>query len=107
MLPNANNNSPSIARTMRRRAQRCLERGDMRKALQLLRESAAREPCGATYCWLAHALLAAHKREDALSALRQALFCFRHEDTRPRARTVARLILKLDPGDCAARKKAA
>ena len=103
MLSSANSNSSDIRGT-HRRAQRCLRRGEVRKALQLLRENAANDPSGATFCWLAHALVAAGKREEALSALRQALYCFRHEQTHPRARTVARLILRLDPGDGAARK---
>jgi hypothetical protein len=56
---------------------------------------------------LAQTLLAAGKQDEALHALRQALFCFRHDQTRGRARTVARWILALDPADNAARKKAA
>jgi hypothetical protein len=95
------------ARVTRRRAQRHVRRGEVRKALQLLRESAARAPSGPVYCWLADTLLAAHQAEEALGALRQALYCFRHPQARPRARTVARLILRLDPSDTAARKKAA
>lgn len=92
-------------RAQHRRARRLLRRGEERKALQLLRESAAREPSGATYCWLADGLLQAGKsEEEALQALKQALFAFRFDHMRGRARTVAQWILKLDPTDRSARK---
>ena len=90
-----------------RRARRLMRRGDARKALQMLRESAARYQSGAAYCFLAHALIATGKQEEALGALRQALYCFRHTDQQGRARTVARWILTLDPGDRAARRRVA
>lgn len=70
----------------------------------MLRENAAREPSGATYCWLAAGLLRTGKPEEALQVLRQALYCFRHAALRGRAHTVARWILQLDPGDGTARK---
>ncbi|MFT3925795.1 MAG: hypothetical protein QM778_24850 [Myxococcales bacterium] len=94
----------SGTRLQQRRARRLLRRGEERKALQLLRESAAREPSGPSYCWLAEAMLRSGKRDDALHALRQALYAFRHESTRGRARTVARWILSLDPTDSSARR---
>jgi tetratricopeptide (TPR) repeat protein len=99
--------SPHTSRAMRRRACRLERRGEERKALALLRDAVAREPTGATYCWLADALVRAGRREQALEALRQALYFYRHEDMRGRARTVARWILALDPGDDRARKRAA
>jgi len=49
----------------------------------------------------------AGKPELALVALKQALYFYRHEDLRGRARTVARWILELDPRDDRARKRAA
>ena len=79
-------------------------RGEERKALQLLREAAALEPSGATYCWLAEGLLRAGKGEEALQALKQALYTFRYDHLRGRARSVAQWMLKLDPSDRAARK---
>ncbi len=108
--PNLANLQPEAVpsmRVLRRRAQRLMRRGDTRKAVALLRENAAREPNGITYCWLADGLLKTGKREEALHALRQALYCFRHAPLRGRARTVARWILRLDPEDGAARKKVA
>lgn len=94
-------------RQAHRRAQRLLRRGEARKALQMLRESAARTQSGAAYCYLAHGLLSAGRQDEALAALRQALYCFRHTDKRGRARTVAQWILKLDPADRAARRRVA
>ena len=52
-------------------------------------------------------LLTLGKRDEALHCLKQALYCFRHDELRGRARTVARMILKLDPGDASAQRKAA
>jgi len=93
-----------MARVQPRRARRLMRRGEERKALQLLRENAARHPSGASYCWLAHALLEREKRDDALHALRQALYAFRQAQLGGRARTVARWILTLDPTDSSARR---
>lgn len=94
-------------RALRRRAARCMRRGETRKAVMALREAAARDPSGPSLVRLAHVLVLLGKREDALHALRQALYCFRHEAARGKARTVARLILRLDPADAAARKRVA
>lgn len=92
---------------LRRRAARFLRRGEPRKAALALREASALDPSGASYVRLAHALLRAGKRDEALHSLKQALYCFRYDDMRGRARTVARLILELDPADTAARRRAA
>ena len=72
-----------------------------------LREATALDPSGASYVRLAHLLQQQGKRDEALHALKQALYCFRYDDMRGRARTVARLILALDPEDRAAQKRAA
>lgn len=90
---------------LRRRAARFKRRGELRKATLALREGAALDPSGASYVLLAHVLLASDKRDEALAALRQALYAFRYEPGR--ARTVARLILALDPCDLPAQKRAA
>jgi len=92
---------------LRRRAARLLRKGEPRKAVLALREAASLEPTGSAYVRLAHALSACGRRDDALCALKQALYCFRHEELRGRARTVAKLILKLDPADAGARRRAA
>src|SRR5689334_9512212 len=92
---------------LRRRASRLLRKDEGRRAAQVLREAAQLDPTGASFVRLAHVLLGLGKREEALHWLKQALYCFRHDDQRGRARTVARLILKLDPADASAQRKAA
>lgn len=92
---------------LRRRAARLLRKGEARKAVLALREAAAIEASGPSFVRLAHLLIKVGKRDEALHALRQALYCFRYDDMRGRARTVARLILALDPQDAAAQKRAA
>lgn len=92
---------------LRRRAARLLRKGEARKAVLALREAAAIDPSGPAFVRLAHVLSNLGKRDEALHALRQALYCFRYDDMRGRARTVARLILRLDPQDAAAQKRAA
>jgi Flp pilus assembly protein TadD len=94
-------------RALRDRANRMLRKGEFRKAVLALREAASLDPSGASYVRLAHALLLVERRDEALHALRQALYCFRYDHQRGRARTVAGLILKLDPADRNARRKAA
>lgn len=94
-------------RALRVRASRMLRKGEFRKAVLALREAASLDPSGASYVRLAHGLLLVERRDEALHALRQALYCFRYDHQRGRARTVAGLILKLDPADRHARKKAA
>ena len=94
-------------RALRLRASRMLRKGEFRKAVLALREAAGIDPSGASYVRLAHGLLLVERRDEALHALRQALYCYRHDHQRGRARTVAGLILKLDPADRNARKKAA
>jgi len=93
--------------TLRRRAARFMRKGEPRKAALALREATALDPSGASYVRLAHVLLATGKRDEALHALKQALYCFRYDDMRGRARTVARLILRLDPNDATAQRRAA
>jgi tetratricopeptide (TPR) repeat protein len=94
-------------RKLRNRAGRLLRQGEARKALLALREAAALEPSGPSFVRVAHLLTQLGKHGDAVAALKQALYCFRHDEQRGRARTVARMILQLDPADAAARKRAA
>jgi tetratricopeptide (TPR) repeat protein len=95
------------ALVLRKRAARLLHKKEPRKAALALREAAALDPSGPGFVRLAHVLLITGKRDEALHCLKQALYCFRHDDQRGRARTVARLILKLDPGDASALRRAA
>jgi len=94
-------------RALNHRAARLLRRGETRKAALVLREAASLAADGPSFVRLAWVLERLGKRDEALRALKQALFRFRHEDQRGRARTVARMILKLDPADASARRKAA
>lgn len=93
--------------TLRRRATRQLKQGEPRKAALTLREALVLAPSGANHVRLGHALKLAGKEREAVLAFKQALFLFRHAEMRPRARTVARLILALDPTDSAAQRRAA
>jgi Flp pilus assembly protein TadD len=95
------------AAALRRRAARFLRKGDHRKAILALREASALDPSGASYVRLGYVLSRAGKRDEALHSYKQALYCFRYDDMRGRARTVARLILALDPSDRCAQKRAA
>jgi hypothetical protein len=99
--------SPSAIATLHRRAARHMKKREPRKAAIALRQAAALEPTGAAFVRLARALCSAGKVDAALHALRQALYCFRHDDLRGKARTVARLILELDPYDEVALRRAA
>ena len=94
-------------RALRRRAARFLRKGETRKAILALREATALAPTGAAFVRLAHVLTRTGRQDEALHALKQALYCFRYDDMRGRARTVARLILALDPHDRTAQKRAA
>jgi tetratricopeptide (TPR) repeat protein len=98
--------SSAVAR-LHRRAVRYRKKGESRKAAIALRQAAAFAPSGPAFVRLAQALSEAGKVAHALHALRQALYCFRHDDLRGKARTVARLILALDPSDTSALKRAA
>jgi tetratricopeptide (TPR) repeat protein len=101
------NQTVDPAPTLERRAMRLLRRGDARKAAITLREAAALNPCGASYTRLGYALMRAGRNDEAVRALKEALYCFRHGDMRGRARTVARMILALDPRDATAQKRVA
>ncbi len=103
----AHDEAVNPTRAQRRRAERLLRRGEARKAILMLRENAAREPSGATYAWLADGLLRLGKRDEALAALKQALYCFRDTASRGRARAITRFILTLDPQFRFSRKQVA
>jgi hypothetical protein len=98
-------NSP--LRALNQRAARLLRKGEIRKAALALREVASLAADGPSFVRLAHVLGLLGKEAEALHALKQALYCFRHDHQRGRARTVARMVLKLDPADLGAQRKAA
>src|SRR5262245_40605886 len=103
--PGAEPADPALA--LRKRAARLLHKKEPRKAALALREAAALDPTGPAIVRLAHVLLLTGKQKEALHWLKQALYSFRHDEQRGRARTVARLILKLDPADAHAQRRAA
>jgi Tfp pilus assembly protein PilF len=98
---------PASTIALRRRAIRFIRRGELRKALLALREAASLDQSGASYVRLAHLQMQMGRNDEALQSLKQAMFSFRHDDMRGRARTVARMVLKLDPLDRGALRKAA
>jgi uncharacterized protein HemY len=97
----------SPLRALNQRAARLLRKGEVRKAALALREAASMAADGPAYVRLAHVLERLGKHDEALHSLKQALYSFRHDHQRGRARTVARMILKLDPADLGAQRKAA
>jgi Flp pilus assembly protein TadD len=99
--------SASASAALHRRAARYMKKRQPRKAAIALRHAVALDPRGATFVRLARALASAGKHDSALHALRQALYCFRHDELRGKARTVARLILALDPSYALALKRSA
>jgi hypothetical protein len=86
-------------RVLHRRARRWAAKGNTRKAALVLREvvRATGEPAA----WVAFGsmLIQAQRREQALDALRQGLWLHRQRGAIGRARTVAKMILDLDPLD--------
>jgi hypothetical protein len=83
----------------RRRARRLRASGNYRKAALALREWVRHTD--APQAWVAFgAMLArARRNEQALQALREGLWRFRRQGELARARSVARLILTMDPTD--------
>lgn len=92
---------------LRRKARRHARKGDMRKAALALREAVALEGTPQAWTRLGGMLRRAGRDSDALHALRQAMFLFRRGGMDGRARSVARLIVELDPQDMKAARFAA
>ena len=97
----------SREQVLRRRAQRFAHRGQHRKAALVLREAVAMTGDAPGWTRLGAMLRRAGRTSDALHAFRQALFQFRREGQPGRSRTLARLIIELDPGDHKAARLAA
>ena len=97
---------PSHEEALWRRAARCARRGEHRKAALAMREAVALEPTAANYCRLGSMLDRAGRRSESVEALKQSLYLFRQADMNGRARTVARMILALDPHDRSAARAA-
>ncbi len=84
---------------LRRRGVRFVKDGDARRGALALRESAAITGHGSTFVLLGHALTQAKRSEEALDAFKQALWIFRRDGADGRVRSVAHLILAVDPSD--------
>ena len=82
-----------------RRARRMHRQGKPRKAAVALRELAARTEEPAHWVALGHALGQARREDEAVVALRQGMWLHQQRGADARARTVARLILDIDPSD--------
>ncbi len=85
------------ARGLERRALRSVRRGNLRKAIVLLRQAANLSDDACAWVRLGHVLSRDGRTPDALEALRRALWLHRRGGSIGRARTVAQLILALDP----------
>lgn len=87
---------------LKRRAQRLARKGDYRKAALALRERVALTGDAASWVALGDMLRRARRVPEALTALRQGLYLHRRAGAEGRARTVARMIVALDPWDAKA-----
>lgn len=87
---------------LRRRAQRLRGEGDYRKAAIQLRRLAGESEEPRDWVALGAALAKARRREQALRAFKQGMFLHKSRGSQARARSVAKLILQLDPADSGA-----
>lgn len=92
---------------LKRRAQRLARQGEYRKAALALRERAALTDDAASWVALGDMLRRARRMPEALSALRQGMHLHRQAGAMGRARTVARMIVALDPWDAKAARLSA
>lgn len=92
---------------LRRRANRHARRGEYRKAALALRQLAALRGDAASWVALGDMLSRARRPEEAVVAFRRGLWLHRQAGATGRARTVARLILSIVPGDAHATRHAA
>ncbi len=84
---------------LKRRALRLARKGEHRKAALVLRDLVTQHESAAAWVLLGSMLRRARRDSEALAALRQGLWLHRQDGADRRVRTVARLILALDPGD--------
>jgi hypothetical protein len=89
------------------RARRFLRKGESRKAMLALREAVALDPSAVRFTQLGVLLGKVGRPREAIDAFKQALFLFRSSGARGKARTVAHLILVLDPAEPSAQRAAA
>jgi hypothetical protein len=93
--------APSNEKTeiLRRRARRATRKGDHRKAAVALRELVALEGDAKSWTLLGDTLKRARRPREAIRALKQACWLHRQAGADLRARTVARMLVELDPFD--------
>ncbi len=84
---------------LRRRARRATQKGDHRKAAVALRELVALEGDAKSWTLLGDTLRRARRPREAIRALKQACWLHRQAGADLRARTVARMVVELDPFD--------
>lgn len=92
---------------LKRRALRLAARGEYRKAALALRERAALVGDAASWVMAGAMLRRARREDEALVALRQGLWLHHRAGAARRARSVARVIVQMDPSDMLARRYAA
>lgn len=98
-VPHAPDNRADI---LSRRAQRLARKGEFRKASLALRERVALVGDAPSWVALGDMLRRARRIPEALNALHQGLYLHRRAGALGRARTVARMIVALDPWDAKA-----
>ena len=87
---------------IQRRTTRLARKGQYRKAALALRKLAGSSGEPRHWVALGHLWRRARRRDQALDALRQGMFLHKRRGADQRARTVARMILELDPADSGA-----
>ncbi len=87
---------------LKRRAHRHARKGDYRKAALALRERVAVSGDAAAWVALGDMLRRARRIPEAITALRQGMYLHRKAGASGRVRTVARMIVALDPWDAKA-----
>jgi len=90
---------------LRRRAHKHARKGNFRKAVVALRQLTALDGRPAHWVALGDALRRAQKDREAIRALHQGLYLHHRAGSEARARSVAQLILELDPTDRVAERQ--
>lgn len=90
---------------LRKRAHRHARKGNFRKAVVALRQLAALDGRPAHWVALGDALRRARREREAIRALHQGLFLHSRAGADARARSVAQLILEMDPTDRVAERQ--
>lgn len=96
--------SDDFGEQLKRRARRLAGKGETRKAALALRELTARTDDPTHWVMLGDMLRRARRDDEALAAFREALWRLRKAGAQRRARSVAALVLALDPSDSQAQR---